>query len=172
VIYAVNDPSVIRHNLLRSFAYIYSGPVADSLRLTQPQEVAAFEKNIARLADIFLEALKANDQGAFERMTALAARSKETFNRIVFAETVDSIYCSKDTYALVAGESSVFKPVFDAFLARNDFEEGLGYELGVPWFSAGLAASAAPQAPESAGQVGAAPGAEESQLELAPRSGK
>jgi hypothetical protein len=140
VIYVVHDDAKIRHNLLRSLAYIYSGPVADALRKSYPAQVEQFEGNTNRLAEAFLEAMKTKKPDVYNRMNAAAIKSRKTFDRLVFAETIDSVYCNRETYDAVAGQQSMFRPVFNEFngigtgaQGANRFQQSLGFEFGQPW---------------------------------------
>ena len=133
VIYLANDPGKIRHSLLRSLAYVYVGPVAEALKTSYPQNTANLATNLKRLADSLLAALKDKDQAASARMNTLAARSRVDFERIVFAETVDSIYCSSASYATISAVGGLFRPVFDEFAAKDRWADGLANDLGQPW---------------------------------------
>ncbi len=119
-----NDPVVIRHSLLRLFGYVYTEFFADrasqSAQLqADPAWKAALDGFVAvrtGLAAAFVSDLQASGNGVPAHIKAIQNASESRFENFVFAEALDSYYCSsaaKKTFA------SGFKKTYSVFTGAS-----------------------------------------------------
>lgn len=103
------DINVIRHSLVRLFAYTFTeafvatiqNASSGSLATKQAKDAAAgFVAEREKIATAFLADLKGMDRPqVYERLAAFNAEDKVRFGNYVYAEAVDSYYCSSKTRA-------------------------------------------------------------------------
>ena len=95
------DEDKIRHSLSRLFAYLYFEYFYDSIKKGQNKNLTAsadrFEDQLTGLTTAFLKDIAGGDRDVFDKFVAMDQQSPATLQKFVFAETVDSYYCSKTT---------------------------------------------------------------------------
>jgi hypothetical protein len=125
------DPRMIRFSLLRSFAYIYTEFFARRVELatTPPYDkpewraaATAFREVRTSLAGAFMRDLQKAQHAGYPRLAKFQAGSPEQFVNYVFAEAVDSFYCSAQ--ARTAFETQ-FKEAYGVFTDKGEMNSPL-----------------------------------------------
>jgi hypothetical protein len=133
-IYIKADKRVIRHSLVRIFAYLYTQFFVK--RISENPDVASdITDNIKDLINRFRtqrrELAKSfmADTKAPKRLQALAQKDGTAFENYVFAEAIDSFYCSKKTYDAFKAN---FDKTFKSFTKSPDDTKPLSVDFGKP----------------------------------------
>jgi hypothetical protein len=90
-------PEIIRHALLRALAYYLVETRYLPVKGGRPQDVnvRSIAQSFAELSTSFLRDLKADGQSAqLQRLTKERSEAPGAFDLLVFAESIDSYYCS------------------------------------------------------------------------------
>lgn len=108
MIYVKDDAEVIHHGLLRLFASAYSefftkrlelfaSSIPKKFRGESARRVDRFKRQKAALVKAFLQDVEKDDPKKAEHWTELQKEDAAAFENQVFAETIDSAYCSAAT---------------------------------------------------------------------------
>jgi len=121
-IFVTPDPAVIRHSMVRLFGYFYTeyfvarilAPAAPAPFNAVSWKTAAQSFNTTRgqLADAFLSDLQTKNHDAYTRLAKFRSSDATHFDNYVFAEALDSYYCSKDTRSKF---QSMFQKAWNVF---------------------------------------------------------
>ncbi len=108
-IYISNDPKLIHHSLVRLFAYMYTeffvARISDQSSpstFQTPEWKEKLESFLAvrsDLAEAFLRDLKQGKYSTFDSLNKFRQKDANRFGNYVFAEALDSYYCSDETRA-------------------------------------------------------------------------
>lgn len=120
------NKEVIRHSLLRLFAYTFTEAFVDTIKnstsgsLATPEAKAAAAGFIAergKIASAFLKDLKKLKRpSVYEKLSAFNARDAEKFGNFVYAEAIDSYYCSVEARATF---QKSFKSTWKRFTSKK-----------------------------------------------------
>ncbi len=129
VILIAENAELIRHSLVRLFGYMFTDFIVARLASDQAPEkfkdpewteaIAAFVDMRRSLAQAFLSDLKVVDQPAFTRLSSFNDADAVKFENYVFAEALDSYYCSDETRKTFKKD---YKKAFALFTDRSNPE--------------------------------------------------
>jgi hypothetical protein len=126
-LYVTADKAAIRHSMVRLFSYVYSTLIVQGMAGSNnpdlTDEASAQLNKMTVLSTNFLGEAPGADSGM----------SSQAFARVVFAEALDSYYCSKTTNATF---STRFPRTFAVFTQYQMAPDDLSYTeiFGKTWF--------------------------------------
>ena len=128
------DVSVIRHQMVRVSAYVYTHLIQTQLMSAATgddsliNDLMTASAQYRALGDAFLEDLyNANNLTAYENIKTLRDTDSEAFENYMFAETIDSYHCSASTKRTF---QSMFPKTYQVFTTGN---ANLRNETGLAW---------------------------------------
>lgn len=128
------DAKVIRHNTVRMFAYLYSqyfverfalAKLPDNIKYAVDKGVSRFSKQRSVLASAFLADLTRMQAKSLPALLRLESQDVKAFENFVFAEALDSFFCSQSSHKRFREQFSATYSAFNQTKIAADF--------GKPW---------------------------------------
>jgi hypothetical protein len=119
-------PEVVRHALLRALAYYLVETKYLPVKEADPRNAnaSALAQSFAKLSTSFLSDLEARgDTASHQRLTRERAKGEGAFDLLVFAESIDSFYCSTQSRRIFEAQ---FPKAYGVFRRDRNFAPEFG----------------------------------------------